>query len=79
MNFTDAKSAQKAYAFFKEAKHPALGASLRVCQAVKKWLKSMATEADLQGLGPNLAYFITRTPKVSKGIQRLEVSFEGPP
>eukprot|EP00435_Cladocopium_sp_Y103_P022303 s1959_g5.t1 len=55
VNFTDPESAKTAYVFFRDVKHPLLGQTIRVCQA------------DIQGLGSNLAYFMARF-----GLQEME-------
>ncbi|CAJ1371764.1 unnamed protein product [Effrenium voratum] len=48
MNFVDHETAQKAFEFFRNVQHPSMGPSVRVSQA------------DIQGLGNNLAYFLAR-------------------
>lgn len=55
VNFTDPESAKTAYVFFRDVKHPLLGQTIRVCQA------------DIQGLGSNLAYFMARF-----GLQEMD-------
>lgn len=65
-----------AYCFFLDTKHPVLGGNVRVCQAWQAYAysrlqnsgytcKGALWQADVQGLGPNLAYFMTRPAVVT--------------
>ncbi|CAK9108336.1 unnamed protein product [Durusdinium trenchii] len=64
VNFSEPSAAQQAYDFFKNVKHPVMGPSVRVCQA------------DIQGLGSNLAYFMARFGLQEMGNPHAPMVFE---